>query len=642
MGNSSLARGIASLRGTVHLVRLARALLCFGVLAVSPTARAQQEALEKDLKQWNEEAKVVKDRKAALEKQIKELQDAAASLQTATAKQLAQSQADELSAQIAALGKIADKYQEIIDLITLLPKLSGKTRQTAMETLGRLQQELAALRAGTVVPLVPVGTPPGPSPPAPPPTPPTTGTLVGVIKDEDGKRGVPNAVVLVRCRDNGNYQATTRTDALGEYVFTNLPQGDCLVRAAKYLSPEENEEAKREFKKLEAENLRSIPPKGKAWKDAKKQAQLTARRELSPEHKAYQERTLKPLTITAGQTALATSLRLEPRTASVGEFARAIVGFEQTGASAAASAQKFFFDLWLSVPAPFLAHAWKDPNFGPSFRFWGDVRVSSVPQQITSSLGDFAVRFSEQVGALKVNEVAQSSEFLAGGEARIFHWGVSKSRLLSFDQTTRERFGMYLVLGGGTSTPLNPRDTLQVFGVPPPGSVPAFDQAIKNLGLTDKLMGKQFVAFASQDRDKFFRQYYVGIRLKTFYYDRDTDEPLRRFPATLDILVGQNEAVTGGRLHRAVLRLEGFYPLPFNETKDVYLFGTAEMIPGRPNISDAIILQPAPASTPVPAVNVLLISTPQLNRDHYRLGVGIDVLSVIQHIKERNANNPSK
>ncbi len=608
-----------------------------------PTITPPSAAPSDPLQRWKNERAAVVAQKGDLEKKVKEWQDKAATRPTASGKQLALSQAEELGQQVAALVRIIDKYDEILDVSELLPALSSTQQPKAMETLGRLQQELAALRASAAQPPSPVTTPSS-SPPSAPPAPQTaaqatTGTLTGTILAEDGKQPIPNAVVLVRCGEKGDYQATTRTDDQGVYTFTHLPAGPCLVRAAKYLSPEEGVDAKRELRRLEEAEEGKAKQAGVS--DPGEWARSSAWKALGIQYKSYQERTLKPLTITAGAPTVATNISLEPRRASMGEFARTIVGFEQAGASAAPSTQKFFFDLWLSVPAPFWSRAWKDPNFGPPFRLWGNVRVSSVPQQITSSLGDFAVRFPQQVSELKVNEVAQSAEFLAGGEVRLAHWGVSKSRLLSFDQSTRERFGMYLVFGGGTSTPLTPRETLQVFEVPPMGSVPAFDQQIQDLGLTTQLAGKQFIAFASQDRDRFFRQYYGGIRLKTFYYNRDTDEPLRRFPGTLDVLLGQNEAITGGRLHRAVLRLEGFFPLPFSEVRDIFLFGTAELIPGRPNISDAIILQPAPANTPVPAANVLLVSSPQLNRDHYRLGVGLDFLSLIQHIKERNNDKPT-
>lgn len=565
------------------------------------------------------ERKSLEDRIPAWKARLASFQARAEALQSQTAKDLALGQAAEIQVQLEELRKKSAKLLEIIEVKRLIPDLSGKTLETARETLARLELEMAGLRAGVSPGAVSF---PAPSPPPttnpsdtsnqrPPESKPAM--LAGRLLDENGQHGVPYAAVLLRCEGEVKAELATKTDANGNYSFSNLPPGNCLIRAGKDLSPEDWDATRKDLK------MNKTP---------------------DPAKLAFGERTLKGIKLTAGQPTLASDIRLEPRKASIGEFARAIVGFEQSGASAAPSAQKFFFDLWLSVPAPFLPRKYPDPNFGPGLRLWGDIRVTSTAQQIQSSIGDFAVRFAQQVSSLKVNDVAQASEFLAGAELRIVHWGVSRSRLLSFDPSTRERFGMYLVAGGGTITPINPRDTPQIFAVPPAGSVPAFDTEVKKLGLN--LTGKEFIAFAAQDRDKFFRQYYGGIRLKTFYYDRDTGEPLRRFPATLDVLVGQSEAITGGRLRGPVLRLEGFYPFPFSETRDLYLFGTAELNPGRPHISDAVILAPAPTGTPVPAANVLLVSTPQLTRDHYRIGVGIDFLSLIQHIKESNANNPNK
>lgn len=463
-------------------------------------------------------------------------------------------------------------------------------------------------------------------------------TLTGkIVSDQTGEE-IPNAVVIARCGTDGKLEFMTRTDDSGDYKFENIPAsaGTCLVRATKYLSPEENEQAKLEMEKKVAELAKNL-----AGKKPSSSVRMQARKDLDPQWKPFETRTLKDISVSGGETVKISDLRLPNRTAGVGEFARAIIGFEQTGASSAPSVQKYFADLWLSVPAPFINTNWKDPNFGPRFQLWGDIRVTSTPQQIQSSIGDFAIQFPTQFGALKVNEVAQAAEFVAGVERRILDWGVTKSRLLSFDQSTRERFGMYFTAGFGTVTPFNPRDTVQVFNNPAPGVEPAFDQQIAALGLTSQLAGKKFVAFVSQDRDKFFRQYYAGIRLKTFYYDRDTDEPQRRFPATLDVVFGQNEAVTGGRLHRVVMRLEGFYPLPYTETNFMYLFGTADLILGRTHVNNAIILQPATNNPPIPDPSILLISTPQLNRDHYRIGVGMDFLQVINKIKSKNDNKPT-
>ncbi|HYL10592.1 MAG TPA: hypothetical protein VEU31_07635 [Candidatus Acidoferrales bacterium] len=482
------------------------------------------------------------------------------------------------------------------------------------------------------------------------------GKLEGkIIADKDGKP-IPGAVVIARCGTNGEHELITRTDRDGMYEFKNIPANDtnCLVHAAKYLSTQENADAKLEARKkiATAQQQESALADFKALHPTDEKAKTTDKRvknfsfqraleSLDPQWKAYETRTLNSIPVPGdGSTANASDLRLPERAAGVGEFARAIIGFEQSGASSAPSVQKYFTDLWLSIPAPFLPHAWKDPNFGPRTQLWGDIRVTSTPQQVQSSIGEFAIGFANQFGALKVNEVAQASEFLAGVETRLLDWGVTQSRLLSFDQTTRERFGLYFTAGFGTITPFNPRDTVQVFNNPAPGVEPVFDQQIAALGLTSQLAGKRFVAFASQDRDKFFRQYYAGIRLKTFYYDRDTDEPQRRFPATLDVVFGQNEAVTGGRLHRMVMRIEGFYPLPYSETNFMYLFGTADLILSRAHINNAVILQPATNNPAIPDPTILLISTPQLNRDHYRIGVGMDFLQVISKIKSKNDNKP--
>jgi len=299
----------------------------------------------------------------------------------------------------------------------------------------------------------------------------------------------------------------------------------------------------------------------------------------------------------------------------LGEYSRAIVGFEQAGASAAKGTQKYFFDLTLSTPV----FGKSDPLFGRRGRAWGSVRLTSVPQQITSPVTTFATGFAQQVANVKVNEVAQAIQFLAGGELRIHKWN---ENLIfgSFDGSTSNRFTLSLIAGGGMTTPVNPRETLDVFKVSPGAP-----------GLPTIPAGKDFIAFVSPDRDRFFRQYYAGLRLQTYYFDyRNPSIPLQRFPATLDITFGQNEAVTGGRLRGGVLRLLGFYPLPYSGLKFINIFGTALMKLSRTKITDPLILEPAPAGTTVPAANVFLLTVPQINRDYYRVGVGIDFISLIK------------
>ncbi|HEV2707432.1 MAG TPA: hypothetical protein VGV59_16060 [Pyrinomonadaceae bacterium] len=307
-------------------------------------------------------------------------------------------------------------------------------------------------------------------------------------------------------------------------------------------------------------------------------------------------------------------LPIEDRPVSL--LSRAVVGYEQVGASSTKSAQKYFFNLYLSKPVPWMGKI--NPDFGQRVRMWGDIRVTSVPQAGTANVATFVPGFAQQVGELRVNEIAQAIEFLAGVEVRITG---NNSLLPSFDRQTKQKFSLSLVAAFGTTTPTNPRETIEVFRVFPDAP-----------GLPPAARDREFVAFVSSDRDRFFRQYYAGLRFQTFYFNR-YDRPMQRFPAMLDLTYGQNEFVTGGRLRGGVFRLDGYFPLPYEEMKFINLFGTAMLKAGRTKITDPLILQPAPADTVVPAANVAIITSPQINRDYYRAGVGIDFISFVQALK---------
>ena len=302
----------------------------------------------------------------------------------------------------------------------------------------------------------------------------------------------------------------------------------------------------------------------------------------------------------------------------LGQFSRAIVGLEQSGASSAKSTQRFFMDLTLSSPLPW---GKKDQYFGRRLRAWGSARITSVPQQINTGVAEFSGAFAQKVGEVKVNELAHGVEFLAGGEYRLP--GSFKTEFGSFGGDVATRFTLSFILGGGGITPFTPRDTLETFKV--------FRDAP---GLPEVPEGKEFIAFVSPDRDRFFRQYYAGLRLQTHYFDYENPNvPLKRYPATLDITYGQNEAVTGGRLRGGVIRLEGFFPLPYEGLKFINLFGTALIKPTRTQITEPLILETAPAGTAIPADNVFLFTVPQINRDYYKVGVGIDFMSLISKWK---------
>jgi hypothetical protein len=454
--------------------------------------------------------------------------------------------------------------------------------------------------------------------------------------------GLNSAVVVLKCGTNGTAKYVTSTDKWGQYFFSSVPQSftPCTLRSARNLTELEVHQAQENLKDSKAQYL--LPGTSRFSLAKQRLAEVQAADSLNSQLWNYEERSINPINLD-DDLVVAPDLRLPRRKSRNGEFARVLTGLEQSGASSSDSAQKYFFDFYLSMPAPFQSPAtWEASSFGPRFRIWGDARITSVPQQITSSLGEFAVSFSEQISNVKVNEIAQAAQFELGGEGRITDWGLVRNPFFSFDHSSIQRFALYGITSFGRTTTLNPRNTVEVFNNPTPGTEPNFDQQMAVLGLTNQIAGKKYVAFSSDDRLKFYKDYYAGFRIKSFYYDADTIEPLGRFPATLDVVFGQNETVTGGRFRGTVARIDGFYPFPFDSLKYIYLFGTADLLVGGRKSQNTLLLQQATNPPAIPDSSIYLLSTPQLARDHYRLAVGIDVLQLYSSIKSSSENKPQQ
>ncbi|MEA2172613.1 MAG: hypothetical protein QOD00_205 [Blastocatellia bacterium] len=299
-------------------------------------------------------------------------------------------------------------------------------------------------------------------------------------------------------------------------------------------------------------------------------------------------------------------------------LSRAVVGYEQAGASAAKKDRNYFFDLFVSSSFPFKQKI--NPDFGERFRTWVDFRFASVPQPGTATIGDLASSgLATQISGLQVKDVANVFDFLAGFEYR---FAGNNALLPSFDRRTKQKFSLSLIAGGGIITPTNPLDSISTFKV--------FADAP---GLPPAAQGKEFVAFVQSDRDRFFRQYYAGLRIQTFFFNL-FNMPMQRFPAQLDLTVGQNEYVTGGKLHGPVIRIEGYYPLPYEDLKFINIFGTAMLRPGHASTGIPLVLEPAPAGTVVPGANVALVALPQASRDYYRAGVGLDFISFVKKLQD--------
>src|SRR6267142_2660655 len=264
-------------------------------------------------------------------------------------------------------------------------------------------------------------------------------------------------------------------------------------------------------------------------------------------------------------------------------------------------------------------------------------RIVSYPQQGDIPVATFASSFVQQFGQLKVNQLAQSAEYLTGLEIRLLS---SKFPFLGRSEETRQHFNLGLFGGAGATGPMDPNSTLHVFEVPSPGSPqrPAFDKDFP--GVTTPLIG-----FVSPDRDSFLRQYLVGLRLTTTYMDKYARSPLIAAPAMFSIALGQNELVTRGKLQGMVLRTEAFYPLPFfDRSQDkrgmlsaLYLFGSSQIHLGRSRNLTPLILNPSTVSGSDPTVTIRSVPG---NRDIYRIGFGIDLVQAIMSLSHPPDTTP--
>jgi hypothetical protein len=285
---------------------------------------------------------------------------------------------------------------------------------------------------------------------------------------------------------------------------------------------------------------------------------------------------------------------------------RFIVGFEQVGGASTESQGRPFLDLFINTPL-------SESDMRARASIWGDVRLTSTAGQI-KAIADITSNAVDTITGGKLNQIATSFDFTVGPEYRLWDFGHTD---------------LSLIAGFGAVSPLSPRQSAQIFLTPDTAS----SQADAFFKTYPGAKGKQYIGFISPDRDRFLRQYFGGVRFKTYTYDGTQLKDY--FPAMLDVTVGQSEAVTGGRLHKFVVGIDGFYPLPFKDNdnrKFLYLFGTAKFkAGGTKTIATPFILDTAPSNVLVTDPKVFIADPVQSNRDIFRIGVGVDLIELFKH-----------
>jgi hypothetical protein len=322
------------------------------------------------------------------------------------------------------------------------------------------------------------------------------------------------------------------------------------------------------------------------------------------------------------------NLAIEDRPVSL--LVRSVVGIQQSAATASLPERNVFFDFFFRKSFPIRQKI--DPDFGERAQMWSAIRVGSVPQPSNVSIRDSAANFRANVGDLKLNEVAQVFDYLGGIEVRLP--GLTNSSLLpSFARDTKQKFSLSFIASYGFVTAPELSQTARVFMLSP--------DFIMRSGLpAERFEGKEFVAFVEEDRDRFYRQYYVGLRAQTFFFNRH-NLPIQRFPAQFDIQWGQNEYVTGGRLHGSVIRFDGYFPLPYEKARFINLFGTAFLRPVRVKTNiEPLALRPVFTgenngvfdTSKVFDPKTLVLGVQHFNRDYYKVGVGVDLIPFFQSL----------
>jgi hypothetical protein len=288
---------------------------------------------------------------------------------------------------------------------------------------------------------------------------------------------------------------------------------------------------------------------------------------------------------------------------------RFIMGVEQSGGASAKSEGKPFLNLFINTP---LINDDTTDNGDklPRVAVWGDVRLTSTPAQIKAFANISSAAVDTIIGG-EANELALGFDFVVDPEFRFAR----------FDNVT-----MSLITAFGAVSPLDPKQSVELFEVPKQNS----SQAEAFFKEFPGAKGKEHIAFISPERDRFLRQYYGGVRFRT--YTKESGAIQNVFPSMLDVTFGQSEAVTGGKLHKFVFGLDGFYVLPFpTDYRFLYLFGSAKFKVGGPKtIKTPFLLDISASSVKVTDANVFIADPIPSNRDVYRIGFGVDLFELFR------------
>jgi len=303
------------------------------------------------------------------------------------------------------------------------------------------------------------------------------------------------------------------------------------------------------------------------------------------------------------------------------EDTRLTTGIDRSAASSTDPSQHFLIDFMLTAP---LSSGPLTRKSKPSWAAWINTRFTGSPTQSVAGVKQFVGGFEQDLVAGNTGTLLDTLNAIGGIEKSI-------SNGFTFGDDYQLQPVLIAAIGLTTTAVSQPvifdlKDVSATvrhrFNVPDNVAATATTPAVTY----------NYLGLVNPDRHRFYRQYAVGLRLKTHHFDHESDSRVN-FPGIVDVTAGRNEAITGGLMKGYVLRLDAFYPLPTNNLANaIYFFGTAEMQrtdPSQnPDEQDPVILR-APSATvalPSPDLWVHTLTSEERTRDQWKFGVGVDLV----------------
>lgn len=299
---------------------------------------------------------------------------------------------------------------------------------------------------------------------------------------------------------------------------------------------------------------------------------------------------------------------------------RIIGGYEVSRASSTSLEGRAFADLYISNPLPVGFNKYNQHTQCYPLRVWGNVRLASLPKANSKTIGALSTEYFDDYSSLKLNDIGQSVEILGGLDITL--WKIGKK------EACDHYFTLGMIVAAGVVAPIASENEV----------IPRYkisEEFKEKYGYTDADLGtKKYVSFVPPDTNRFYRQYYLGLRLKTYGKDNSS-------PGMLDFSIGLNDAVLpdqGDASDKVVFRLDAFLPYEIDEGIKLYLFGTAILNTSKGKLQNPLFLKDVTNDVPISSPDLLRISVPgeHLNyssKDFYRIGIGIDFSGLLNKKK---------